>query len=150
MRFEPIQIRANALYNFYIETWDKPDKELKERIKEQIREAMDALGRKSDSYSVTVLKGDKPGEESGNPELPPLSPRGRYIIFAFRESGGDILSLGELEEERKEIAAGLILPSGSRVALVLLYDSSLKMIVSDKPPIGGIVIARGVSNKHGW
>lgn len=150
MRFEPIQIRANALYNFYIETWDKPDNALKERIKGQIREAMEALGREPDSYSVTVLKGDKPGEESGNPELPPLSPRGRYLIFAFRESGGNTYSLGELEEERKEIAEGLIRPKGSRVALVLLYDSSLKMIVSDKPPVGGILISKGVKNKHGW
>lgn len=147
MRFEPIQIRGNSLYNFYIETWDKPDNSLKERIRDQIREAMEALGREPDSYSVTVLKGDKSGEESGNPELPHLLPQNSYIIFAFRESGGNLYSLGELEEEREEIAKGLIRPAGSRVALVLLYDSSLKMIVSDKPSIA-VVSGRGVRNKY--
>ena len=90
MRFEAIPIEKTALYNLFIETEDKPDPELKEHIREQIGEAMGALGREPDSYSVTVSQGS--GESLGEPNpaisnAPIFGQCRDYVLFAFRSSG---------------------------------------------------------------
>lgn len=140
MRFEPIQIRANALYNFYIETWDKPDNALKERIRAQIGEAMGALGREPDSYSVSILQNSE-AEESGDSEYPELKIGRNYLIFAILGSGDSAESLAdkELEEQRAELARGIFPPKNSRIALVLLQDSSISLITTQKPSNARII-----------
>lgn len=132
MRFEAIQIRGSNKYNFIILTRDKPDSELKERIRAQIREAMEALGRKEESYSVSILEDDR-AEEPGDIGYPELKPGANYLLFAFRSDrdSAEYPSPRAFEEEREELAKGIFKPSGSRVALVLLYDSRLQAIITE-------------------
>lgn len=131
MRFEAIEIDKFYRYSFVIETRDKPDREIKEHIRAQIREAMEALGREPDSYSVTVSQGSE--ENPGEREFPTLEGNKNYLLFAFRSSGEvtDSRSLEEIGEEREELARGIFAPRGSRIALVLLQDSSLSVIKSE-------------------
>lgn len=71
MRFEAVELIDSEFYAFIIETRDKPDNALRERIREQIREAMESLGFSPGSYSVTVLKADslEEAEDRGYPKL---------------------------------------------------------------------------------
>ena len=137
MRFEAIEILPYMHYGFIIETKEKPEEALKERIREQIGEAMGALGREPESYSVTVCQGYE--ESLGEREFPEFGQSRNYLLFALR-SGGDSaepLSPRELEEEREELARGIFAPRESRIALVLLQDSSISLIRSDNSPIVG-------------
>ncbi len=132
MRFETIELLPYMSYSFIIETREKPDQVLKERIREQIGEAMEALGREPDSYSVTVSQGSE--ENSGEREFPELGKGRNYLLFALRSSGDSAeseLSPRELEEEREELARGIFPPRDSRIALVLLQDSAVSVIKSD-------------------
>ncbi len=134
MKFEAIEINEHSKYSFIIGTMSKPDKELKERIRAQIGEAMEALGRPRDSYSVSILQNEEPGEilDSGYPELDISRD---YLLFAMLRSSdsAESLSEGEIEERKEELARGIFSPSGSRIALVLLYDSSLAIVITKVP-----------------
>lgn len=147
MRFEAIEIERSANYNFIVGTKDKPDEALKERIREQIKEAMEALGRGPDSYSVSILADDR--EEPEDKEYPVLSPGKSYLLFAFRSSGDSAESPSptELEEEREEIARGIFRPDRSKVALVLLYDASLQTVITKGVPLA--VLAMGKVGTRG-
>jgi len=134
MRFEAIEINENSKYSFIIGTISKPDDDLKERIRAQIGEAMEALGRPRDSYSVSILQDEEPEEarDSGYPELD-LSRD--YLLFAMLRSSDSAESLSEreIEERKEELARGIFSPPGSRIALVLLYDSSLGIVITKMP-----------------
>lgn len=151
MIFNSVDIREHIYYSFVIETRDKPDQDLKEHIRAQIGEAMEALGMAPDSYSVTVSQGY--GESLGEPNpaisnAPLFGQMKNYLLFAFRssrDSSGELaepLTFAELEEEREELARGIYCPTESRIALVLLQDSSLSLIMSysGKGVSPGIVI----------
>lgn len=134
MRFEAIEIKRDISYNFVIGTMAKPDNVLKERIREQIREAMGALVREPDSYSVSILQNQEP-EESGDSEYPELQIGRDYLIFAMLRSPNSAESLSdkELEASKAELARGIFPPKRSRIALVLLQDSSFGLITTKKP-----------------
>lgn len=139
MRFEAIPIEKAALYNLFIETEDKPDQDLKAHIREQIREAMEALGREPDSYSVIIGQADR--EEPEESPFPYLAPGGDYLLFAIRRSSKDSAeSMGaqDLEELKKELAVSIIPPEDSRIALVLLRDCSIGVIISGTIPIANM------------
>lgn len=142
MRFEAIPINKHEIYNLFIETEDKPDSELREIIREQIREAMRALGREPDSYSVIIGQADR--EEPEDTPFPYLAPGGDYLLFAIRRSSrgersAESLSARELEELKRELAVGIIPPENSRIALVLLRDCSIGIIVSGITPVAEMV-----------
>jgi len=134
MRFEAVELNEIDKYSFVIGTKDKPDILLKERIRAQIGEAMESLGFSPESYSVTVQRDDQ--EEPEEPGYPELRPGKNYLLFAISRSGDSAESLSdrELEEKRAELARGLFPPEGSRVALVLLQDSTI-----------GVIVTRGVA-----
>lgn len=156
MRFEAIPIRGINKYNFIILTKGKPDSALREAIRSQLDKAMEALGRKEDSYSVSILEDDR-AEEPGDTGYPELKPGANYLLFAFR-SGRDSAeypSPRELEEEREELARGIFKPSGSRLALVLLYDSRLQVITTEGRQksvfmVGSISKRSGKANRRMW
>ncbi len=132
MRFEAIPIEKFSLYNLFIETEDKPDQDLKDLIRAQIREAMEALGREPNSYSVIIGQADR--EEPEESPFPYLAPGGDYLLFAIRRSsrGDSAESMGaqDLEELKRELAVSIIPPEDSRIALVLLYDAYVTVIPS--------------------
>ena len=138
MRFEAVEIRRDALYNFIVETRAKPDNALREHIRGQIREAMEALDREPDSYSISILQGKE--EETRERQFPTLEPRKNYLLFAIVDNGeaGDSLPNRELEEQREELAKGIFAPERSRVALVLLRDSLVGVVVTNKPVVAHI------------
>ncbi len=140
MRFEAIEIERDSKYSFIVGTVEKPDNALRDRIREQIREAMEALGRDPDSYSVSILQNEEP-EEARDKAYPELQGSRNYLLFAMLRSSNsaESLSARELEEQKEEIARGIFPPRESRIALVLLYDSSLGIIVT-KMPSGARVI----------
>ncbi len=145
MIFNSVDIRSHIFYSFVIETRDKPDQVLKEHIRAQIGEAMRALGREPDSYSVTVSQGS--GESLGEPNpaisnVPKFGQCRDYVLFAFRFSGdsAEPLTFAELEEEREELARGIYCPTQSRISLVLLQDSSLSVLLSNKGVSPGAVL----------
>ncbi len=139
MRFEAIEIEGNIDYNFVIGTLSKPDKELKERIRAQIGEAMGALGRDQSSYSVSILQNEEPGEARDS-VYPELKINSLYILFVMLRGSdsAEALSEREIEERKEELSRSIICPKGSRIALVLLYDSSISLITARKPSIGSI------------
>ena len=115
-------------YNFIIGTWERPDYDLKNRIRAQIGEAMEALGRTSESYSVSIIQSEG---ETGEEGLIILEGGSNYLIFFLLDSrSGETSSDLELEEEKEEIAQGIatLLPDNSRAALVLLYNCTIEMI----------------------
>ena len=132
MRFEAIEIKRSTSYNFIVGTKDKPDEALKERIREQIREAMEALGREPEGYSVTVMR-DEWEDRPEDREYPTLLPGRNYLLFAMLSSGSsaESLSSGELEERKSELAKGILCPNNTRIALVLLQDSRIGVIVAE-------------------
>lgn len=140
MRFEAIEIERDSKYSFIVGTAEKPDQALKERLRAQIWEAMEALGRAPDSYSVSILQNREP-EEARDKTYPELRGSRDYLIFAMLSGSDSAESLAdrELEEQKEEIARGIFSPRESRIALVLLYDSSLGIIVT-KMPSGARVI----------
>ena len=151
MRFEAVTLSEIDKYSFVIGTKNKPDNDLKERIRSQIGEAMESLGFSPDSYSVTVRRDNwEEPEDRGYPEL---SYHSTYILFAITKSGDSAESLSdrELEEQREELARGIFPPEGSRVALVLLQDSSIGVIVTKGIPIATITGAnydRGIPSRR--
>jgi hypothetical protein len=130
MRFEIFDIDPNKKYSFVIGTRAKPDTLIKERIRAQVTEAMSSLGRDPESYSVSIVQSEEP--DLGEPELPVLSGRRDYLIFALLHTGEgqEPISGRELEETKEEISRGLFCPEGSRVTLVLLYDCTVRAIVT--------------------
>lgn len=141
MRFEAVELNEIDKYSFVIGTKDKPDILLKERIRAQIGEAMESLGFSPESYSVTVQRDDQ--EEPEEPGYPELRPGKIYLLFAISRSGDSAESLSELEEKRAELARGLFPPEGSRIALVLLQDSTIGVIVTR-----GVAMAKVSSYDH--
>ena len=133
MRFEIFDIEEYLRYAFIIGIGTKPDNYLKERIRDQIREAMESLGREPESYSVSIVRNEE--EESGESGMEPLRIGRKYLIFALLSSGelDDSLSDRELEEEKRELSKGIFCPQGSWVTLVLLYDATVKMIATEEP-----------------
>jgi hypothetical protein len=133
MNFEILEIDENKLYNFVIGTRSKPDSQLKARIRAQIREAMESLGRSEDSYSVSIVRNEEETPKEKEPE--PMRPGSNYLIFAILYSGdsAELPSDKELEEEKEELARGIMVPHSSRVALVLLYDQMIRTLVTEKP-----------------
>lgn len=151
MRFEAIEIERSANYNFIVGTKDKPDEALKERIREQIREAMEALGREPEGYSVTVMRDDwedRPEER----EYPTLFPGRNYLLFAMLSSGssGESLSSGELEERKSELAKGVFCPANTKIALVLLQDSRIGVIVTKGVPTAQVTSYVGKRTPSRW
>ena len=135
MRFEAIEIRKDALYNFVIETRSKPDNDFRESIREQIREAMEALDRKPESYSVSIIQGRE--EETRERQFPTLEPGKNYLLFAIvdKEESGNSLTKRELEEQKEELTRGIFPPERSRVAMVLLHNSLVGVMITKKPPM---------------
>ena len=148
MRFEAIQIRGINKYNFIILTKGKPDSALRESIRSQLHKAMEALGREPDSYSVSILQNEE-AEETREREYPELKISRNYLLFAMLRSSnsGESLSPRELEEQKEEIARGIFPPRRSRIALVLLYDSSLEVIVTQMPSNAKITY---IENDNPW
>lgn len=138
MRFEAIEIQRVALYNFVVETRSKPDNDFRESIREQIREAMEALDRKPESYSVSIIQGRE--EETRERQFPTLEAGKNYLLFAIvdKDESGDSLTKRELEEQKAELARGIFPPERSRVAMVLLYNSLVGVVITKKPPIVGV------------
>ena len=138
MRFEAVEIRRDALYNFIVETRAKPDNALRETIREQIREAMEALERTPESYSISIIQGRE--EDTRERQFPTLEPGKDYLLFAIVDNGNDKESPSnrELEEQRGELARGIFPPDKSRVALVLLYDSLVGVVITKKLIIASI------------
>ena len=134
MRFEAIEIQEYCKYSFIVGTAEKPDNSLKEMIREQIGEAMGALGRAPDSYSVSILQNEEP-EEARDKTYPELESSRDYLLFVMLRSSdsAEPLSPRELEEQKAELARGVFAPRESRIALVLLYDSSLGIVVTKMP-----------------
>ena len=140
MRFEAIEITDLLRYNFIVGSRLKPDEALKERIRGQIGEAMRALGRKPDSYSVSILHNTET-EEARDNVYPELEVGKNYLLFAMLQSGDSAespLSNKELEEQQEELARGVFCPEMSRIALVLLYDSSIGIVKTKKAMAGFI------------
>ncbi len=143
MRFEAIGIDENSLYNFFIGTKEKPDSDIEDLIKEQIRAAMEALGREPGSYSVIIGQADR--EEPEESPFPSLGPGSDYILFAIRRSSrgegysAESMETRDLLELQKQWAKMIIPPEDSRIALVLLQDCSLGVIISGRVPIVSIV-----------
>lgn len=135
MRFEVIEIERGALYNFIVETRSKPDNALRESIREQIREAMEALDRNPESYSVSIIQGRE--EETRERQFPTLEPGKNYLLFAIvdKDESGDSLTNRELGEQKEELAKGIFPPERSRVAMVLLYNSLVGVVITKKAPI---------------
>ena len=69
-----------------------------------------------------------------------MEPRKNYLLFAIVDNGeaGDSLPNRELEEQREELAKGIFAPERSRVALVLLRDSLVGVVVTNKPVVAHI------------
>lgn len=136
MRFEAIEIDPYMGYGFLIETKEKPDRVLKERLRSQIETAMNALERDTGSYSVTVIKGSEDYPREGT--IPNFSGGKEYILFALLSSGnpGESLSHRELEEIEEEVRQGILLPPKSRIALVTLQDATISVTSSDLRPRG--------------
>jgi len=127
----------NAKYQFIVGTRVKPDNALKERIKGQIREAMGAFGIPPEGYSVTVIE-EPGGEEKENgssvfSDSPRFGIRKNYVLFAILSGGesGEFPPDKELEETKAEIAEGINCPEESRIALVLLYDASIDILITE-------------------
>lgn len=138
MRFEAIEIAEWINYNFIVGSRLKPDEALKERIRGQIETAMRALGREPDSYSVSILHNTEP-EEVRDKLYPELEVGKNYLLFAMLQSGDSgesPLSNKELEEQQEELARGVFCPQMSRIALVLLYDSSIGIVKTKKSMSG--------------
>lgn len=149
MRFEAVEIQRAALYNFVIETRSKPDNDFRESIREQIREAMEALDRKPESYSVSIIQGRE--EETRERQFPTLEPGKNYLLFAIvdKDESGDSLTKRELEEQKEELARGIFPPERSRVAMVLLYNSIVGVVITKKVPIAGATSYIGKPSKWG-
>lgn len=140
MRFEAIEIKRNSKYSFIVGTAEKPDKALREQIRNQIREAMESLGREPDSYSVSILQNEEL-EEARDREYPELNGSRDYLLFAMLRSpdSAESLSHAELEEQKEELSRGIFAPRESRIALVLLYDSSIGIIITQMPSKVGVI-----------
>lgn len=130
MRFKVLELQKNIRYSFIAGTRERADSELRSRIREQIEEAMSALDREPDSYSVSVIR--NPGEEPEEGEIPLLGIERDYLIFALLDSGdsGGTFSEREFEEQKSELSRGIIPPPKSRIALVLLHDTTIEIISS--------------------
>ena len=148
MRFEAIEIQEYCKYSFIVGTAEKPDNSLKEMIREQIGDAMGALGRAPDSYSVSILQNEEP-EEARDTGYPELKMGRKYILFAMLRSSesSESLSIRELEEQKEELSKGIICPKNSRIALVLLYDSSISLMNTQKPSNAKITF---IENDNPW
>lgn len=143
MRFETIRLNPIDKYAFVIGTRDKPDNALKEWIRSQIGEAMASLGFPPDSYSVTINRGDKL-EEEGEREYPSLTAGADYLIFGIINRGDSAESFSdrEIEESREELAKAIFPPEGSRIALVILRDSTVSLLITKGVPV---VVVKGIS-----
>ena len=148
MRFEAIEIQEYCKYSFIVGTAEKPDNSLKEMIREQIGEAMGALGRAPDSYSVSILQNEEP-EEARDKTYPELESSRDYLLFVMLRSSdsAEPLSPRELEEQKAELARGVFAPRESRIALVLLYDSSISLMNTQKPSNAKITF---IENDNPW
>lgn len=129
----------NNKFNFIVGTRVKPDNVLKEKIRAQIGEAMGAFGISPEGYSVMVI--EEPGGEESPKEngisvfsdFPGFRIEINYILFVLLSGGGsgEFPPDKELEEIKAEIAGGIICPDKSQIALVLLYDASIEVLITE-------------------
>lgn len=137
MRYAIYPINPRKSYGITIGSRAKPDSEFRALVKGQIERAMGAFERdENQSHSIAIVP-DWDTAESGLPEVPALSPREQYLIFAIFYSpnpdSAESLSTQELEFYREEIGAmleGVLGPT--RAALVLLRDCSVSVMETDK------------------
>lgn len=129
MKFAICKLENSKRYGFIIGTRAKPDSLLKEQIRNQFEEAMTSLKRSEKGYSVSILHSET--AEEGTGDLPSLETGSTYLIFGLLGSEtGERPSDEELEDQKNELFKGIeaISPGNSRVALIVLYDASVKWV----------------------
>lgn len=128
MRIEIIEIKPDLSYSFIVGAGERPDSVLREKVRGRLAEAMGALGKGPGSYEVTFLRVDQ-----DSPRASPISqmePDRDYLIIAsLSVTDPNLLTDGELADQEDDLKRGIILPAGSRIALVLLHNAIVRAII---------------------